>query len=66
MPQAGNYRVTVTNKVTGAFVGVYPVYTDGTKPPESLALENAVTDGRFETIDIAHEEGRCVVTVSKH
>jgi|GEM_PF-5522977 len=66
MPQAGSYKVTITNKVTGAFIGVYPVLTDGTKPPESLALETAVTDGRFKNIDIAQKEGRCVVSVSKH
>jgi hypothetical protein len=61
MPQAGTYRVTVTNKSTGAFIGIYPVVSDGTTPPESLALESAVIDGRFDTVDEAQNIARCTV-----
>lgn len=61
MPQAGSYRVTIVDKDTGAFIGVYPVVSDGTKPPESLALESAVIDGRFDDLNDAHEHAKCTV-----
>jgi len=61
MPQAGSYRVSVCDKNTGAFVAVYPVVCDGTTPPESLALESAVIDGRYDTLKDANEQAECSV-----
>jgi len=61
MPPAGNYHVTVTDKDTGAFVATYPVASDGTKLPESLALESAVIDGRYDSIDDALAHAHCLV-----
>lgn len=61
MPPAGNYHVTITDKDTGAFIGVYPVASDGTKLPENLALESAVIDGRYDSMDDAQAHALCLV-----
>jgi len=61
MPPAGSYRITVTDKATGAFIGDYPVKSDGTILPKKLALETAVFDGRFKTLADAKARTHCVI-----
>ena len=61
MPPAGSYRITVTDKATGAFIDDYPVKSDGSILPKKLALETAVFDGRFKTLADAKARTRCLI-----
>jgi len=61
MPPAGIYHITVTDKDTGAFIGDYPIRSDGTILPKRLALETAVFDGRFKTLADAKARTHCKI-----